>query len=97
MILLLNIQVRNKYIDYKEWLIKNNASMPFLSKIQEIIQILNTGDENKERIRHFLSLTQNIDNLRDENFWEIFNELGWLSGYTDNLHKFDKKFSAYDY
>jgi len=91
------IQVRNKYIDYKEWLIKNNASLSFLSKVQEVIQILNTGDINEERLRHFLSLTQNLDNVRQENVWEVFNELGWLSEYTNDLHKFSKKYSPYDY
>ena len=81
------IELRSKYIDYKAWAydkIKDRiATNPavvkdVLGKIDSVIQFMNTGKLNKDKLKQFFDKNHGLDQHRKEDFWSTFPEMEWL-------------------
>lgn len=85
------IELRSKYIDYKAWAydkIKDRiATNPavvkdVLGKIDSVIQFMNTGKLNKDKLKQFFDKNHGLDQHRKEDFWSTFPEMEWLRKYV---------------
>jgi hypothetical protein len=85
------IELRSKYIDYKAWAydkikdrIANNPAVvkDVLGKIDSVIQFMNTGELNKDKLKQFFDKNHGLDQHRKEDFWSTFPELEWLRKYV---------------
>ena len=85
------IELRAKYIDYKAWAfdkIKDRvANKPeiikdVIGKIDSVIQFMNTGTPNEQKLKQFIENNNNLDQYRKENFWAVFPEMEWLRSYV---------------
>lgn len=85
------IELRSKYIDYKAWAyekIKDRAIekpelIPdVLGKIDSVIQFMNTGQLNTEKLKQFFDNNHNLDQYRKEDFWTVYPEMSWLRNYV---------------
>ena len=86
----IKIELRSKYIDYKAWAfdkIKDKATVKpeitkdVIGKIDSVIQFMNTGIENKEKLKQFIDNNAHLDKYRKEDFWSVHPELAWLKQY----------------
>jgi radical SAM protein with 4Fe4S-binding SPASM domain len=85
------IELRSKYIDYKAWAydkIKDRAKenpeiiKDVIGKIDSVIQFLNTGTLNTEKLKQFFDNNHNLDQYRKEDFWTVYPEMSWLRKYV---------------
>ncbi len=85
------IELRSKYIDYKAWAydkIKDRITAnpavvkDVLGKIDSVIQFMNTGKLNKDKLKQFFDKNHGLDQHRKEDFWSTFPELEWLRKYV---------------
>jgi predicted restriction endonuclease len=84
------IELRAKYLDYKSWAfdkIKDRAKIKpevikdVIGKIDSVIQFMNTGELNTEKLKQFIENNNHLDRYRNENFWAVFPEMSWLKQY----------------
>jgi hypothetical protein len=84
------IELRAKYLDYKSWAfekIKDRvANKPeiikdVIGKIDSVVQFMNTGTLNEQKLKQFIENNNNLDRYRKENFWAVFPEMTWLKQY----------------
>lgn len=85
------IELRSKYIDYKAWAydkikhriaFKPEITKDVLGKIDSVIQFMNTGKLQEEKLKQFFEKNHFLDQHRKEDFWRLFPELGWLRNYV---------------
>ena len=84
------IELRAKYLDYKSWAfdkIKDRAKTKpeiikdVIGKIDSVVQFMNTGELNTEKLKQFIENNNHLDRYRNENFWAVFPEMTWLKQY----------------
>lgn len=84
------IELRAKYLDYKSWAfekIKDRAKnkpeiiKDVIGKIDSVVQFMNTGTVNAEKLKQFIENNDHLDQYRKENFWAVFPEMSWLKQY----------------
>ena len=87
----IKIELRAKYLDYKSWAfdkIKDRAKQKpeiikdVIGKIDSVIQFLNTGKLNKEKLKQFFNNNHHLDQYRKEDFWTVYPEMEWLRKYV---------------
>ena len=75
-------ELRAKYIDYKKWAYEkcNSEDMvrEVLGHIDSVLQFMNMGKYNQEKLNQFFKKNHTLDVHRKEDFWAVFPELGWL-------------------
>lgn len=75
-------ELRAKYIDYKKWAYEkckdDNQVREVLGHIDSVIQFMNMGKYNQEKLNQFFQKNHTLDVHRKEDFWAVFPELGWL-------------------
>lgn len=75
-------ELRAKYIDYKKWAYKkckdDNQVREVLGHIDSVLQFMNMGEYNQEKLNQFFKKNHTLDLHRKEDFWTVFPELGWL-------------------
>lgn len=75
-------ELRAKYIDYKKWAYekcKNEHQVrEVLGHIDSVLQFMNMGKYNQEKLNQFFQKNHTLDLHRKEDFWAVFPELGWL-------------------
>jgi len=75
-------ELRAKYIDYKKWAYEkcNSEDMvrEVLGHIDSVLQFMNMGKYNQEKLNQFFKKNHTLDIHRKEDFWAVFPELGWL-------------------
>jgi hypothetical protein len=85
------IELRSKYIDYKAWaydkikdrmIAKPGVVKDVLGKIDSVIQFMNAGTLNQEKLRQFFEKNHGLDQHRREDFWSTFPEMEWLRKYV---------------
>ena len=84
------IELRSKYIDYKAWAydkIKGRENKvekvkDVLGKIDSVIQFMNAGSLDQEKLKKFFENNHHLDQYRKEDFWTVFPELGWMRRYV---------------
>lgn len=85
------IELRAKYIDYKAWAydkIKERAKnkpeiiKDVIGKIDSVIQFMNTGSLNAEKLKQFFDNNHNLDQYRKEDFWVVYPEMEKLMKYA---------------
>jgi hypothetical protein len=82
------LELRAKYIDYKKWAYEKVNGDPqlvreVLGHIDSVLQFMNVGTYNKEKLRQFFDKNYTLDLHRKEDFWAVFPELGWLREHID--------------
>ena len=84
------IELRAKYLDYKSWAfekikdrVANKPSIikDVIGKIDSVVQFMNTGTLNEQKLKQFIENNNNLDRYRKENFWAVFPEMTWLKQY----------------
>ena len=69
-------------IDYKKWAYEkcNSEDMvrEVLGHIDSVLQFMNMGKYNQEKLNQFFKKNHTLDVHRKEDFWAVFPELGWL-------------------
>lgn len=87
----IKIELRAKYLDYKSWAfdkIKDRAKQKpeiikdVIGKIDSVIQFLNTGKLNEEKLKQFFNNNHHLDQYRKEDFWTVYPEMEWLRKYV---------------
>lgn len=84
------IELRSKYIDYKAWAYEKIKYLPnnenvikdVIGKIDSVIQFMNTGNLNTEKLKQFFENNHHLDQYRKEDFWQVFPELDWMRKYV---------------
>jgi radical SAM protein with 4Fe4S-binding SPASM domain len=85
------IELRSKYIDYKAWAfdkIKQRAwerqevVKDVIGKIDSVIQFLNRGTLDEEKLQEFFNNNHKLDAYRKEDFWAVYPEMDWLRKYV---------------
>ena len=75
-------ELRAKYIDYKKWAYEKCDSddmvREVLGHIDSVLQFMNMGKYNQEKLNQFFQKNHTLDLHRKEDFWAVFPELGWL-------------------
>jgi len=75
-------ELRAKYIDYKKWAYEKckdeNMVREVLGHIDSVLQFMNMGEYNQEKLNQFFQKNHTLDVHRKEDFWAVFPELGWL-------------------
>lgn len=75
-------ELRAKYIDYKKWAYEKCDSEDMvrevLGHIDSVLQFMNMGKYNQEKLNQFFKKNHTLDVHRKEDFWAVFPELGWL-------------------
>jgi len=75
-------ELRAKYIDYKKWAYEKckdeNQVREVLGHIDSVLQFMNMGEYNQEKLNQFFQKNHTLDVHRKEDFWAVFPELGWL-------------------
>ena len=76
-------ELRAKYIDYKKWAYEKvngdpNKAREVLGHIDSVIQFMNVGRYNKEKLQQFFEKNHTLDQHRKEDYWAVFPELGWI-------------------
>jgi hypothetical protein len=76
------VELRSKYIDYKKWAyekcIDSDQAREVLGHIDSVLQFMNIGKYDKQKLRQFFDNNHRLDVHRKEDFWNVFPELGWL-------------------
>ena len=72
-----------KYIDYKKWAYEKcngdtDKIREVLGHIDSVIQFMNIGSYNQQKLRQFFDNNHRLDVHHKEDFWAVFPELGWL-------------------
>lgn len=87
----IKIELRAKYLDYKSWAfdkIKDRAKQKpeiikdVIGKIDSVIQFMNTGKLNEEKLKQFFNNNHHLDQYRKEDFWTVYPEMEWLRKYV---------------
>lgn len=87
----IKIELRAKYIDYKAWaydkikermIAKPDVVKDVLGKIDSVIQFMNTGSFNQQRLKDFFEKNHGLDQHRKEDFWSVYPEMEWLRKYV---------------
>jgi hypothetical protein len=85
------IELRAKYIDYKFWaydkikdriIAKPGVVKDVLGKIDSVIQFMNAGKLDQEKLKQFFEKNHGLDQHRQEDFWNVFPEMEWLRKYV---------------
>lgn len=84
------VELRSKYIDYKAWAIDKaqhfKDTKPWvvrevISKIDSVIQFMNSGTLDQQKLYQFFDKNHGLDQYRKEDFWTVFPEMHWLRSY----------------
>lgn len=85
------IELRAKYIDYKAWaydkikdriIAKPDVVKDVLGKIDSVIQFMNAGTFNQQKLQQFFEKNHGLDQHRKEDFWTTYPEMEWLRKYV---------------
>lgn len=76
-------ELRAKYIDYKKWAYEQCAGdvdkvREVLGHIDSVIQFMNMGSYDNQKLRQFFDNNHRLDVHRKEDFWAVFPEMEWL-------------------
>jgi MoaA/NifB/PqqE/SkfB family radical SAM enzyme len=73
-------QITQRYVDLQEWLstVENVDNRKLIAKCQEVIDYINSRDDS-HLISRFVEFNKKMDNMRSQNFQEVFPELKSLT------------------
>ena len=80
-------ELKRKYMAYRKWAIEYTKDMSekdqhhVIQKIESVVYFLKSGEENISELKKFIENNNRLDKIRDEDFWTVFPELGWLRDY----------------
>lgn len=84
-------ELRAKYLDYKSWafekirdraMAKPEIIKDVIGKIDSVIQFINAGTLNEDKLKQFFANNHRLDQYRKEDFWTTFPEMEWLRNYV---------------
>jgi hypothetical protein len=69
-------KIKHAFLNHIEWLKEKKAHISTVKQFEDAITFMNGKDNNEffANVEEFTTLTEKLDKLRNENFWDVFPE-----------------------